>query len=67
MTYWAIEFKPRSGRPWINHHTLRELKREAWQAAIDLDSSAAWWDELHKKRDAGEAVAVKVRIVKEQP
>lgn len=61
---WAIEFVTGNGRPWINYHTIRDLKRDAWQAAIDLDTSDAWWTELHRKRDAGQARAVRVRIVK---
>lgn len=65
MKLWAIEFKPARGRAWINPLTIRDRKRDAWQAALDLNGSEAWWTELHRKRDSGEARAVKVRIVRE--
>lgn len=67
MKLWAIETRNPRGRPWINAHTVRATRRDAWQAYLDLggdDPERKWWDEVHRMTIAGEAVAVKVNLTK---
>ena len=62
-TLWAIEVTPLNGRgkPWIDHFTIRALKRDAWAVKFE-NASPEWWDEMHRRKQAGLLRAVKVTI-----
>jgi hypothetical protein len=64
MIYWAIEYAVGRGRWHIDTRTLRQLRRDAIQAPLEIDPSLEFYDRYHQRRCEGTARPVKVRIVR---